>query len=66
MSREDLHLMLRQLAGSSLSDDDVAALVSEALARAGSPGGLGPDAFRAALAGRDLAAMEVVVPTDLC
>jgi hypothetical protein len=60
-----MHVMLRQLAGSTLSDDDIAALVARGLDGAASPRGLTLQGFKTALAGRDLSAMEVVVPSDL-
>jgi len=60
VGRDDLDLVLRQLAGSSLSEDEVAAALDAALARAPA-GALTLDDFRNALAGRDLA-MAVDVP----
>lgn len=60
MGRDDLDIVLRQLAGSSLSEDEVAAALDAALARAPA-GALTLDDFRNALAGRDLA-MAVDVP----
>ncbi|KAF8055750.1 CNB1 [Scenedesmus sp. PABB004] len=65
VTRDDLQIMLRQLAGSSLSDDDIGGLVSRALAEAGSPGGLTLQAFRDTLAPADLGGMVVSVPTEL-
>jgi hypothetical protein len=59
--------MLRQLAGSSLSDGELGELLDRALPPgAGGAGGGGLDAaaFRAALAQADLAAMAVRVPTE--
>ncbi|GBF88100.1 calcineurin subunit B [Raphidocelis subcapitata] len=65
VSPDDMHVMLRQLAGSTLTDDDIGALIARGLDGAGSPRGLTLQGFKAALAGRDLGAMEVVVPSDL-
>jgi hypothetical protein len=60
-----MHVMLRQLAGSTLTDDDLDALITKGFDGAGAPHGLNLAAFAAAMAGRDLSKMEVVVPTDL-
>jgi hypothetical protein len=57
--------MVRQLAGSTLSDDDVKELVSAALAEAGSNQGLSLQAFKAALKDQDLRGMVVEIPTEL-
>lgn len=65
VSYDDMQIMLRQLAGSSLTDDDIAALVRRALAEAGSPSGLSLQAFKDALAPQDLAGMVVSVPCEL-
>lgn len=65
VSRDDMHAMLRQLAGSTLTDDDLDLLIVRALDGAGAPHGLNAAAFKAAMAGRDLTAMEVAVPTDV-
>ncbi|KAI8472237.1 MAG: hypothetical protein J3K34DRAFT_414624 [Monoraphidium minutum] len=65
VSRDDMHVMLRQLAGSTLSDDDIGTLTSRGLEGAGAPHGLGVAAFKAAMAGRDLGAMDLSVPTDV-
>lgn len=64
MSRDDMHVMLRQLAGSTLTDDDINALIARGLEGAGAPHGLNLAAFKQAMTGRDLSSMEVVVPTD--
>ena len=65
VSRDDMTVMLRQLAGSTLTDDDVAALITKGFDAAGAPQGLNAAAFKAAVAGRDLASMEITVPSDL-
>ena len=67
VSADDLAIMLRQLAGSSLTDDAISALVSRALAEAGGPAGSGLTLadFKAALPNGDLEGMRVTVPTEL-
>lgn len=60
-----MQIMLRQLAGSSLTDDDIALLVRRALGEAGSPSGLTLQAFKDALSPQDLAGMVVSVPCEL-
>jgi serine/threonine-protein phosphatase 2B regulatory subunit len=66
VSRDDLEIMVRQLAGSTLSDDDVKELVTAALAEAGSNSkGLSLQAFKAALKDQDLRGMVVDIPTEL-
>lgn len=62
---DDMQIMLRQLAGSSLSDDDIACLVRKALQEAGSPEGLSLQAFQKTLNAQDLVGMTVQVPTEL-
>lgn len=62
---DDMQIMLRQLAGSSLSDDDITALVRRALQEAGSPEGLSVKDFRNVITPQDLAGMVVEVPTEL-
>jgi hypothetical protein len=59
-----MQVMLRQLAGSTLSDDDTDRLVSRGFEGAGAPHGLSLAAFKQAMAGRDLSGMLVAVPTD--
>jgi Ca2+-binding EF-hand superfamily protein len=68
VSREDLQVMLRQLAGSTLTDEDLGELTAKGMSEAGPEAaarGLDLAAFKKALAGRDLPAMEVAVPSDL-
>jgi hypothetical protein len=65
VTHDDMQIMLRQLAGSSLSDDDIAWLVRKALQEADSPQGLSLEAFKATLHPQDLAGMTVQVPTEL-
>jgi serine/threonine-protein phosphatase 2B regulatory subunit len=65
VTHDDMQIMLRQLAGSSLSDDDIAWLVRKALQEADSPQGLSLEAFKATLHPQDLAGMIVEVPTEL-
>ncbi|WIA16114.1 hypothetical protein OEZ86_007621 [Tetradesmus obliquus] len=65
VTHDDMQIMLRQLAGSSLSDDDIAWVVRKALQEAGSPQGLSLEAFKATLHAEDLAGMTVTVPTEL-
>eukprot|EP00775_Hariotina_reticulata_P005948 gene5948-6187_t len=62
---DDMQIMLRQLAGSSISDDDINALVRRALQEAGSPEGLSLKDFRSVLTPHDLVGMVVEVPTEL-
>ena len=56
-----MQIVLRQLAGNSLSDQDLDALISKTLTQAGCPGGLNLKAFSQSLAGADLSNMEVEV-----
>jgi serine/threonine-protein phosphatase 2B regulatory subunit len=65
VTHDDMQIMLRQLAGSSLSDDDIAWLVRKALQEADCPQGLSLEAFKATLQSQDLAGMTVQVPTEL-
>lgn len=65
VTRDDMQIMLRQLAGSSLNDDDINCLVSRALQEADSPQGLTLQAFRNTLRPKDLGNMMVQVPTEL-
>jgi Ca2+-binding EF-hand superfamily protein len=68
VSREDLQIMLRQLGGSTLSDDDVDALIAKAFAEAGvaaSRPGLDEAAFRAAMGDADLGGMVIDIPVLL-
>lgn len=60
-----MQIMLRQLAGSSLTDDDINCLVSRALTEADSTQGLTLQAFRNTLSPKDLGNMVVQVPTEL-
>ena len=59
-----MQVMLRQLAGSTLTDDDINTLITRGFEGAGAPHGLGLAAFKAAMGGRDLGGMLVSVPTD--
>jgi serine/threonine-protein phosphatase 2B regulatory subunit len=65
VSRDDMQVMLRQLAGSTLTDGDLDLLIQRGFDGAGAPQGLTLSAFKAAMAGRDLSSMEVSVPTDI-
>ena len=56
---------VRQLAGSSLSDEDINSLVKRALAEAGAPHGLTLQKFKETLSAQELAGMVVEVPTEL-
>lgn len=60
-----MQIMLRQLAGSTLSDEDINTLVRRALAEAGSPQGISLAAFKQTLSAEDLEGMVVEVPTEL-
>ncbi len=62
---DDMQIMLRQLAGSSLSDEDINALVKRALSEAGAPHGLTLQQFQATLSADELSGMVVDVPTEL-
>jgi serine/threonine-protein phosphatase 2B regulatory subunit len=62
---DDMQIMLRQLAGSTLSDEDINTLVRRALTEAGSPQGLTLQAFKQTLPATELAGMVVEVPTEL-
>jgi hypothetical protein len=61
VTKDDMQIVLRQLAGNSLSDHDLSTLISKTLAQAGCPDGLSLKAFSQALASADLASMEVDV-----
>lgn len=67
IKRDDMAIMLKQLAGSSLSEDDLQDIISLVLAQAGgsSEAGLDVDAYCKALAGSDLSHMVVEVPIDI-
>ncbi|KAK9812249.1 hypothetical protein WJX73_007233 [Symbiochloris irregularis] len=61
---EDLDLMLRQLAGQSLSEEDISTVVKKALQEASTPAaGLSYDDFKKLLQGSQLL-MQVEVPSD--
>eukprot|EP00878_Enallax_costatus_P004891 GHUV01005146.1.p1 GENE.GHUV01005146.1~~GHUV01005146.1.p1 ORF type:complete len:179 (+),score=35.46 GHUV01005146.1:738-1274(+) len=64
VTRDDMQIMLRQLAGSSLTDDDINCLVIRALQEAASPEGLTLKAFRDTLSPKDLGNMVVEIPTE--
>ena len=57
--------MLRQLGGTTLSDDDIKELIEAGFAEAGTNDGLTPAAFKAALKEQDLKGMMVHVPIEL-
>jgi hypothetical protein len=69
ISREDMSMMLKQLAGSSLSEEDRQDLISRVLVQASGSAPLlerlDLSAFEAALSGADLNNMVVEVPVDL-
>lgn len=66
VSRDDMQIMLRQLAGSSLSDDDISALISKAFEEAHcNHVGLKLQDFTEALKDQELGGMVVEVPTEL-
>lgn len=65
VSADDMELMLRQLAGSTLSDGEVRILVSMALKQAGAEKGLTREQFSAALTNTDLGAMCVSVDASM-
>ena len=56
--------MLRQLAGSSLGEEDLQQLVDMVLQKAKCPQGLDLKAFKAALSDADLGKMVVEVPIE--
>lgn len=62
---DDMQIMLRQLAGSTLSDDEINTLVRRALAEAKAPQGLTLEAFKSTLSAQELSGMVVEVPTEL-
>uniref|UniRef100_A0A7S3QKT9 EF-hand domain-containing protein n=1 Tax=Dunaliella tertiolecta TaxID=3047 RepID=A0A7S3QKT9_DUNTE len=68
IGREDMALMLRQLAGSSLSEEDLGDIVTKAFQEAGpaalARGGLDFEDFQAALADVDLDPMAVEMPRE--
>lgn len=64
VTRDDMQIMLRQLAGSSLTDDDINCLVSRAIQEAASPEGLTFKVFRDTLSPKDLGNMVVEIPTE--
>jgi len=65
VSRDDMDVMLRQLGGTTLSDDDIKELIGAGFAEAGTNDGLTPAAFKAALKEQDLKGMMVHVPIEL-
>lgn len=64
VAREDMLIMLRQLAGSTLSDEDLNSVVDQVFKAAGKPGGLDLSAFREALKDADLSGMAVDIPCN--
>ncbi|GFH24296.1 uncharacterized protein HaLaN_22064 [Haematococcus lacustris] len=68
IGREDLGLMLRQLAGSGLSEEELVTLIDAAMQQAGAEvlakGGLDGPAFRTALSHVDLHNMVVDIPRE--
>ncbi|EFJ43382.1 hypothetical protein VOLCADRAFT_65983 [Volvox carteri f. nagariensis] len=65
ISREDMSMMLKQLAGSTLSEEDRQDIIGRVLVLAGGADRLDYAAFQTALSGADLAKMVVEVPVDL-
>ncbi|GFR51696.1 hypothetical protein Agub_g14140 [Astrephomene gubernaculifera] len=65
ISREDMSMMLKQLAGSSLSEEDRQDIISRVLAEAGGAERLDLPCFKAALGSADISNMVVEVPVDL-
>ncbi|KAG1672235.1 hypothetical protein FOA52_002936 [Chlamydomonas sp. UWO 241] len=67
VSREDMTIMLTQLAGSSLGDDDMRDLVEQVMSKIGSSaqlGGINLAAFKKALGSTNLDSMVVNVPVE--
>ena len=64
ISSDDMQLMLRQLGGSSLSDEEVASLVERTLREAGGPRGLDLSAYKQALGAADLSHMVLEIPGE--
>lgn len=62
---DDMQIMLRQLAGSTLSDEEINTLVRRALSEAQAPQGLTLRDFKETLSAQELAGMVVEVPTEL-
>lgn len=65
VSADDMELMLRQLAGSTLSDGECRSLVSRALKQAHAKSGLSREQFSSALKNTDLAAMVVSIDASM-
>ncbi|KAG2489266.1 hypothetical protein HYH03_012286 [Edaphochlamys debaryana] len=65
ISREDMGMMLKQLAGSSLAEEDRQEVITQVLALAGGAERLDLPGFKAALASADLSNMVVEVGVDL-
>ncbi len=65
VTKDDMHIVLRQLAGNTLSEHDLQQLINKTLEEAGCPDGLNLKAFSHALADSDISSMQVDVPTIL-
>ncbi|DBA70215.1 TPA: hypothetical protein ACH3X2_012126 [Trebouxia sp. C0005] len=65
VSADDMELMLRQLAGSTLSDGDLRKLVSRALQQASAEKGLTREQFSKAMRNTDLGAMCVSIDASM-
>lgn len=65
ISREDMSMMLKQLAGSSLNEEDRQDVISRVLTLAGGSHRLDLAGFQSALSSADLTNMVVEVPVDL-
>jgi serine/threonine-protein phosphatase 2B regulatory subunit len=65
ISRDDLHIMLRQLGGSSLGEEELTELVEVVLQQAKSPQGLDMVAFKTALADPKLTLENMVVQVPI-
>ncbi|KAL3158350.1 hypothetical protein ABBQ38_010589 [Trebouxia sp. C0009 RCD-2024] len=65
VSADDMELMLRQLAGSALRDEELRALINRALQQAGAEAGLTREQFSDALTNTDLGAMSVSIDASM-
>ena len=57
--------MLRQLAGSSLSEEDLSSIISRVLKESGSPLGIALPTFKSIMCNADLSGMVVQIPVTL-
>lgn len=64
ISRDDMQIMLRQLAGSSVTDEDLQLVIDKALTQTDSPNGLDIAAFSRALSKADVSDMVVEIPVS--